>query len=65
MWANSYHCDAAKGYICDEKVINNTFSVSVSEVENQSTIQACVEGTFTFSAEGDHGIRCKQTQSKT
>lgn len=65
MWADSYHCDAAKGYICDEKVINNTFSVSVSEVENQSTIQACVEEIFTLSAEGEDDISCKVTQSKT
>ncbi|XP_025102690.1 uncharacterized protein LOC112569179 isoform X2 [Pomacea canaliculata] len=63
MYANTYHCEEARGFICDTQYFNDTFSISVNRLENPPSALPCTDGNFIFSADGEKDISCKPIQS--
>lgn len=53
----SYHCQATREYVCDDEIINNTFSVSIKHGVS------CKEGNFTFFIEGGQPVVCQKSMS--
>lgn len=65
MYANMYHCEEARGFICDTQYFNDTFSISVNRLDNPPSTLPCTDGNFIFSADGEKDITCKPIQSKS